>query len=77
MDKRITKICFDDFYGKTAIEVTFSNDRHHRVVVEYPHGAKEVHDTLMRLAINILEDMKLASNAPSSPAAKQSGGMNG
>ena len=63
---KLTKIYLNTVDGVEAegirelqLRADFNNDRHHLVVIRYPHGTVELADALHSLAANIMRDKEL------------------
>ena len=63
MTPTITKIWIEEFTkGEKALCADFSNDRHHRIVIQQPHGKEQLAQALAELALNIKYDPHLTAN---------------
>lgn len=63
MEPTLNNIWLEEFQGEKALRADFSNDRHHRVVIQRPHGNEQLAQALNDLAMNIRRDPNLAPNA--------------
>ena len=59
MQPMLDNIWLDESQGEKAIRAEFSNDRHHLVVVQRPHGSEQLAQALIDLALNIKSDSNL------------------
>lgn len=62
MKPTLDKIWLDEFQGEKALRADFSNDRHHLVVIQRPHGSEQLAQALIDLAMNIRRDPHLTAN---------------
>ena len=62
MQPTLSKIWLEEFQEEKALRADFSNDRHHRVVIQKPHGKEQLASALAELAMNIKYDPHLTAN---------------
>lgn len=62
MKPTLDKIWLENFQGEKALRADFTNDRHHRVVIQQPHGSEQLAQALIDLALNIRRDQHLTAN---------------
>lgn len=82
MQTTLDKIWLEEFQGEKALRADFSNDRHHRVVIQRPHGNEQLAQALIELALNVRQDPHLTPNAelcggPSGPSERAPGSAAG
>lgn len=59
MTIKLEKIWVSEFEGRKELRFDWSNDRHHAVVIEYPHGADQIAKALSDASWLIGGDMHL------------------
>lgn len=63
MTATLAKIWINEFEGRKELRTDFTNDRHHAVLIEAPHGAEQIANALSTLAYLIATDATLVPNA--------------